>query len=141
MNLDDARAYFAADRFATEACGITIERVEPGGALCRMVRTPLLANALGHIQGGAIFTLADFAFAVAANSREQPVVSLSNQISFLRPAKGPALRAQARELSATRQTVFYEVTVTDDEGTLVAVMTVNGFRLPARPGGQEAEAL
>ncbi|MDR1194707.1 MAG: PaaI family thioesterase [Peptococcaceae bacterium] len=137
MNLTEAREYFAADRFATEACGITIEEKEPGGALCRMALSPLLANALGNPQGGAIFTLADFAFAVASNSREKVVVSLSNNISFLRPPKGQALYARAKELSATRQTVLYEVAVTDDAGTLVAVMTVNGFRRPIAQGGPE----
>jgi acyl-CoA thioesterase len=135
MNLEEVRSLFAADRFATEVCGITIEDIWPGGALCRMSRTPAHANVLGEIQGGAIFTLADFTFAIAANHESQnPIaVSLSVAISYLRSSKGSVLTARAREISATRQTVVYEVLVSDDLGKDIALMQINGFRKEIGP--------
>ena len=81
-------AYFSADLFAVQACGITIEDVDENGAQCRMAVTATHLNAQGVVQGGAIFTLADFAFAVAANAGGAPTVSLGAQIHFLRPGTG-----------------------------------------------------
>ena len=77
---EEVRAFFADDRFATEA-GAFIEWVRPGEALCSMVIGPQHKNAAGILQGGASFTLADFAFAAAANAAHPVTVSLHNQIA------------------------------------------------------------
>lgn len=58
-------------------------------------RRPRHLNAAGTVQGGALFTLADFAFAVAANAGGVLTVSLQNSISFLRAAKPARLTARA----------------------------------------------
>ena len=58
---------FANDRFAAR-CGIELLAVSPGQARARMSLRPDHLNGLGSVQGGAIFTLADFAFAAASNS-------------------------------------------------------------------------
>ena len=79
--------------------------------------------------GGAIFTLADFAGAVAANSWRvtADVVTLSSNISFLSLAKGTKLIGEAVCLKDGRTTCLYEVKITDELGTHVAHATVNGF--------------
>ena len=80
--------------------------------------------------GGAVFTLADFAFAVAANAFEETVtVSQHVSITFLAPAKGKRLFAQARCRKAGRTTCLYEVDVTDELGGFVAHAVVNGFSI------------
>ena len=127
MNLEEVRAYFAADRFAAEVCGITIEEVSPGEAFCRMEIADLHKNALGGVQGGAIFTLADFAFAVASNQNEAPTVSLSNHITYLRGSGGTVLFARARQVSSGRRIAAYQATVTDDLEQIIAVMSVTGY--------------
>lgn len=66
--LEESRAFFADDRFAMEACGITIDEVTEDGARCSMPLTPLHLNAGGVAQGGAVYTLCDTTFAVAANA-------------------------------------------------------------------------
>lgn len=87
--LEEIRATFAADRFATEAAGCEIRLAEPGHAICAMTLHPHHLNAAGTPQGGAIFTVADFAFAVAVNAfAEQVTVSLQHGITFLAPARG-----------------------------------------------------
>ncbi len=126
--LEQIRATFAADRFATEAAGCEILLAEPGHAVCAMTLTPRHRNAAGTPQGGAIFTVADFAFAVAVNAfAEFVTVSLQHDITFLSPSRGSRVQAEAKCVRAGRSTCYYTVTVTDDLGATVAQMTVNGF--------------
>jgi len=128
-DVEDVREFFAADRFAADA-GAYIEWVRPGEALCSLKIGPQHKNAAGIVQGGASFTLADFAFAVAANAAHPVTVSLNNQIAFLKPPKGEKLLAHARRISGGRTTCCYEVSVTDELETRVAHMIVTGFIRP-----------
>ena len=93
-----------------------------------MTLQPHHCNAAGTPQGGALFTLADFAFAVAVNAFAETVtVSLQHDITFLSPAKGKEVLAEASCVRSGRSTCFYNVTLTDELGTEIANMTVNGF--------------
>ena len=97
--LEQIRDTFAADRFATDAAGCEIRLAEPGHAICAMTLQPHHLNAAGTPQGGAIFTLADFAFAVAVNAYAETVtVSLQHDITFLSPAKGSEVIAEAKRI-------------------------------------------
>lgn len=126
--LDEVRQRFAHDRFAT-VNGAVIEAVDEGYARCSMQLNDTHRNALGAVMGGAIFTLADFAFAVASNWNKAASVSLSASISFLGGAKGAKLIAEAVKLKEGRKTCYYEVTVCDELGNQVAHMTSNGYCL------------
>ncbi len=126
ITLEQVQDRFAEDRFATEN-GAVIEAVEDGYARCTMPITPKHLNAAGTVMGGAIFTLADFAFAVAANWNQGLRVSLSSQITFLGVAKGTTLIADARRIKEGRSSCYYQVEVKDDLGNMVAHVTANGF--------------
>lgn len=78
--------------------------------------------------GGAIFTLADFAFAVAANSEGALCVSLSSQISFVNASKGPVLIAEAKCIENKKRLCFYEILISDNVGNIVAKVSTTGFR-------------
>lgn len=123
--LEEARAFFQNDRFATDN-GAEIIELGEDYALCRMTITDHHRNAMGNVMGGAVFTLADFAFAVAANFGKAPTVSTTSQISFLRSAKGSILYARAEAVRRGRSTVYYEISVTDDTGALIARITASG---------------
>lgn len=78
--------------------------------------------------GGAIFTLADIACAVAANGySEKKTVSQQVSITFLAPAKGKQLTAEASCLRSGRTTALYVVDIKDELGTYVAHATMNGY--------------
>lgn len=94
-----------------------------------MQLTEIHRNALGAVMGGAIFTLADFAFAVASNWNKSPQVSLNASINFLGRAKGDKLIARAQKIKEGRTTCYYEVKVSDESGNQVAHMTSGGFVL------------
>ncbi len=134
--LEEIRTRFEGDRFATETTGAQIVSAQPGHAVCSLTLRPGHLNANNAPMGGALFTLADFAFAVAVNGYAESVtVSQSVSITFLAPAKGRTLTAEAVCLKAGRRTCLYEVRITDDAGRLVAYATVNGFTAGQRPGG------
>ena len=126
-DLEWARKTFANDRFATEAAGVIIE--EAGDKICRcsMKITPIHKNAAGGVMGGAIFTLADLTFAVAANFGGRMTVSISSNISFIGVCKGETLLSTARCVKSGRSTCFYEIEVDDDLGNKVAIVTITGF--------------
>ena len=123
---ESIREKFSRDRFATEAAGITIEEIRPQYARCEMLIQPVHLNARGAVMGGAIFTLADFAFAVAAN-QGRDVVTQASQITFLKAAQGKRLIAEARQVKDGKRVCFYEVKGNDDLGTEVAFVTINGY--------------
>lgn len=125
-SIEAIREFFKKDIFATQM-GAKIDWVKDGCAVCSLTIADGHKNAGGSVQGGAIFTLADFAFAVAANSLGKMTVSASNSISFISASKGTRLIAEATRLSGSRRLCFYNVKVTDDTGALIADMSVTGY--------------
>lgn len=125
--LEEVRRFFAQDIFATNM-GAVIEEIGDGYAKCTLELLPCHQNAAGAVMGGAIFTLADFAFAVAANWNKPLHVSVSSQITYLGAAKGGRLIAEARKVKEGRSTCFYVVQVQDDLGNPVAHITEYGFQ-------------
>lgn len=118
---------FIQDLFVSEGLGAVIDEASYGYAKCSMEIQPRHCNALGIPMGGAVFTLADFAFAVASNQRGRDVVTQASQITFLRSTQGKRLVAEARQVKDGKRVCFYEVHVTDDLGAEVAFVTVNGY--------------
>ena len=113
------RDCLAKDQFAAH-CGIELLAVEPGSARARMVLQPHHLNGLGIVQGGAIFTLADFAFAAASNSHGTVAVAINAHISFLKALQSGVLFAEALETSKNSKLGTYDVRVTSQSGELVA---------------------
>ena len=129
--IEEARKEFSKDLYATELSGAVIDEVGDNYAKCSMALTPKHKNAYGGMMGGAIYTLADFAFAVASNfEKECATVSLVGQASFMSASKGTKLYAEARLLKDGKRNCFFEVTVTDDLDKLVAVVSFTGAHVP-----------
>lgn len=126
QKLEQIQKIFANDRFATEN-GAVIEDVNEGYAKCSLEIQQRHLNAAGAVMGGAIFTLADFAFAVASNWNKPLHVSTTSQITYLGAAKGSRLIAEARKVKEGRSTCYYLVEVKDDLGNAVAHVTSSGF--------------
>jgi acyl-CoA thioesterase len=114
-----------AAKFARH-CHMETVSITPGHAEVRMPVNEKL-NALGTVHGGAIFSLADQAFALAANSYGDPQVALTASISYLRPARGD-LVAKARLVSENKSTSVYEVLVYDGS-EVVAIFQGVGYKL------------
>lgn len=117
----------AHDRFAACA-GVELLEINPGYAKARMEVTENHLNAGGVCQGGALFTLADLAFAAVANSRERLTLSLNAQITFLRPARKGYVYAEANEVFNHARIPFIEVRIVDEDQQLIAILTSSGYR-------------
>ena len=78
--------------------------------------------------GGVYFTLADFAFAVAANWQEVGTVSLNSSIAYLGAAKGDSLTAEAVCVKNGRTTSYYRIEVKDELGNLAAAVDTVGYK-------------
>lgn len=126
--LEEIRDRFQNDHFASKAVGIVIDSAEPGKAVCSLQLEPHHMNANNVPMGGAVFTLADFTCAVAANGfEERNTVSQNASITFLAPAKGKRLIAGASRLRSGRTTALLTVDIRDELGTYVAHATVNAY--------------
>lgn len=123
--LESTREKFLKDRFAN-MLKIQIDEIGEGYAKCSLKIEDMHINGRGGVQGGAIFTLADYCFGVA---NDGIAVSLTSEISYLAATKGTVLYAEANRLKDGRTTVFYEIKVTDDLGKNIAFVTMTGFKV------------
>lgn len=102
-----------------------IEYLDLRRGYCRLTLKlqPHMLNYQGRPHGGVIFTLADTAFGAACNSHGMPSVALNVTISYLAAVRPDSrLYAEARERKQGRQAGFYDVTVTSEDGTVVALV-------------------
>ena len=127
MEMDALKALLNNDDRFCRYNGMRIDVLRLGYAGAVMDITENSLNGLGIAQGGSIFTLADLAFAGAANSHGFRTVGLNSNINFIRPGVGRQLRAKATEVSRGRRTCVYRVEVFNDDGKIVAHGSSTGF--------------
>ncbi|MBE6350182.1 MAG: PaaI family thioesterase [Spirochaetaceae bacterium] len=127
--LKKLREHFANDKYASESTDCVIEDADENYAKCSFIISEKHQNAVHGVMGGAIFTLADFTFAVAVNGlkKEEITVSLVSQISFLSSPKGSKLIAEAHCIKQGRSTSCYEISISDDTNRRIALVTFTGF--------------
>ena len=130
--LEDIRNHFKDDRFAT-VNGVVIDSVTEDFVVCGMELTENHRNSVGLVQGGAIFTLADLAFAVHCNwemvcGKDVGVtVGQSCSITYLRSTKGSRLTAKSTRIAKGRSLSVYRINIEDDLGVHIAEMLATGF--------------
>ena len=106
---------------ASNATGIELISVAPGDVSMRMTVTKEHVNGFDICHGGVVFTLADTAFAVCCNSHGPQTVASGADITFCKPAAvGDVLRAHAVERARFGRSGLYDVTVTREDGEIVA---------------------
>ena len=128
QSLEEARAFFEMDRFATEN-DITLEELSEGRSRCRMALGSRHKNAEGGVMGGAILTLIDFAFATAACNVHRPTVAQQISMNFLNASKGRILTARAVCRKDGKTSCVYQVDIKDDLGCDIAQAVVTGFKI------------
>lgn len=107
---------------ASRWLGMQLLEVRPGYARLAMRVTENMVNGQKVCHGGLIFSLADSSFGFACNSHNQHALAASCSIDFLAPAAlGDELTAEASETAHAGRTRVYDVRVTNQEGTLIAV--------------------
>lgn len=126
MELKELQERYQRDRFATNA-GCSIVRADEESVVCEMPITEKVLNAQDSVMGGAIFTLADLAFAVASNLSGVPSVAIESNIRFYAASKGTRLIATCKTDRDGRTLGHYTVEVEDDLGKKIAGYTAVAF--------------
>lgn len=117
------------DRFICELIGIQLTEARPGYAKASLELRPDHLNGVGIVQGGVLYSIADYAFAAAANYAE-PVVGIETTVSFLKSVRTGTITAEAVEVARSRRFANCRVEVTDEKGRLLAVFSGRGYLLP-----------
>lgn len=115
------------DQFA-KYVGIRLIEVSEGFAITELFLNDDHLNGVNRVQGGVIFTLADYAFAAASNSGGCATVGLNVNISYYKTPVGKVIRAIAKEISVQNKISAYNVEVVDEDGSLVASFNGLGYR-------------
>lgn len=125
--MDHIRRFFDRDQYARHSDIVLLE-VAPGTARVKMPVAAHHLNGVGTVHGGALFTLADFAFAVACNSHGTVAVAVQASISFVKAVSRGTLYAEAREVHKGPKLGNYSIEVRDEGGELVAVFQGLAYR-------------
>jgi acyl-CoA thioesterase len=118
---DIVRTMLERDTFSAWL-GVKLLSVEPGFAEVEMTVRDEMMNGFGIAHGGIVYSLADTALAFAANAHGTIAVALNNQISYPAPvSSGDTLRATCSEISRTRKTASYDVSIVDQDYKVVGL--------------------
>lgn len=109
--------------------GIEIQTVTAGFCTLKMTLRPEMLNGFGIVHGGISYSFADSALAFACNSQGKQAVSVETSISHLQKLKaGETIFAEAKEESCSHKIGVYQVRVTKEDGTLVALFKGTVYR-------------
>ncbi len=128
-SLEEAREFFSKDQYAAIS-GIVLESFNDEEVIASMEIRDIHRNGLGGVMGGAIFTLGDFAFAVACNNNHCPSVAINVSINYLTTSKGSKLFAKSKCVRDGKTTGVYQIMITDDNGKEIALFTGTAYKLP-----------
>lgn len=126
------RERMLADKFICDLLGVELVEAGVGTARAELTLRPEHMNGVGVCQGGVLFSIADYAFAVACNYAEEPVLGIEVSISYCKSVKTGKIIAEAKEIARSRSTAVAEIRVTDEAGTLLCVARGRGFVLQKR---------
>ncbi len=115
----------------TREMGMVVKEVKAGYARVEMELDGRSGNPIGSTHGGVVFAIADTAGGVAATSRGSYVTTVSGNINYLNAAmKGTKkLVAITRELKAGKNILVYDVTVSDEQGKVIAEARMSYYSL------------
>ncbi|MHC0036982.1 hotdog fold thioesterase [Pseudoneobacillus sp. C159] len=110
-----------ADPYA-KFLGIEIVEVAEGKAVVSLQVKEHMLNFHGAVNGGVIFSLADVAFAIASNSYGQTAVGINVNINYMKAGLlEDSLTAIAEEVSRNPKLGLYRLTVTNQQGDILAI--------------------
>lgn len=105
--------------------GVQVEERRPGFARVRLDVTPNVVGGIGgSVHGGVLAALVDVAMLQALfpmlSANDRPAGTADLSVTYLRPAFGRAVWAEANVLRKGRQLAVIEVAIRDERGELCA---------------------
>ncbi len=116
------KEFFQKDRFAYTLLGIEIEEIKEGYAKVSLKIEDKHLNGVNITQGGVVFTLADYALAVASNAKENTSALTTNiTINYFKSTTSKdKLTAQAHEISKSKRLSTYDIEIFDQNKKIIA---------------------
>ncbi len=115
------------DRFA-KLLGFHIEEIGEGFATVSTTIKEEHLNGADVVHGGFLFSMADFTFAIASNSKNNLSLAINANILFQKAKSGGKLFAKAKELSDGKKIATYEVRISDEQDCTIATFTGTVYR-------------
>lgn len=101
--------------------GAVITKIEEGSAVVELEPCADEINPSGAVHGGCLFTIADIAAGSAACVYGYHGATVSSSFNYVNPGLSTTkLIATSKELKRGKKVLFYQVDVTDQDGTLLA---------------------
>ncbi len=117
---DDLIEVMGHDNYAALS-GFEVLVAAPGYAEVKMPVEEKILNGHGNVHGGAMFTLADYASAIASNMMGEPTMALDGSITFMRAVRAGHVLAKASTVKTGRRVNFQKVDLYNDKGEVVAM--------------------
>jgi len=108
---------------------IEVLEIKEGYSKIKMKTRNEMLNGFGILHGGVTFSLADSAFAMACNNRNNLSLALDTSINFIKPAHaGDILIAEAKEIHNGKSTGLYQISITNQNDHVIALFKGTCFR-------------
>ncbi|MCX6336086.1 MAG: hotdog fold thioesterase [Bacteroidetes bacterium] len=118
-----------ADDLFGQWLGVELVAIKEGYSKILLRIRPEMINAIGIAHGGIVFSLADTALALACNGRNKASVTLESAINFIKPVyENDTITAETTEIHNGQSTGLYQITITNQAGSKVAVFKGTCFR-------------
>ncbi len=110
--------------------GITIDELREGSCKASMILDGSHRNRNNFVNGGALYTLADFAAACAASSYGYKVTTISGAVNYLTGVAGiDEIFAYAHVIKFGKRIIDIDVSLNDSEGNLYMQCSLTFFNL------------
>lgn len=127
--IETIKKLFDKDPFS-QWLGIRLEKIAEGESVLSMTVRDEMLNGFGTGHGGIAYSLADSAFAFAANSYGELSVALETHMQYLKPVfSGDVLTAVAKEENRSRKIAVYSITICNQDDVKVALFNGTVYRL------------
>lgn len=130
FDIEKVRKLMEKDRYAAETTGAVIESIDDDGRVTvRLDINEGHFNSAGRVMGGAIYTIADYAFASTVYANECYSTAINCSMEYLSAGRGSYLTARGYLDKAGRNVIFGGADVFDETGRMIARMSVQSFRM------------
>ncbi len=115
------------DRFS-KLLGFEIVDINTGYAKVEVEVKDKYLNGANVIHGGFLFSLADYAFALASNSRNNLSLAINANIIFHKAISSGKIYAEAKEIKDGKKIASYEIKIYENEKIIIATFTGTVYR-------------
>ena len=123
-----------------KALGIRVTSLTRRKVIGEMKITPTHLNQNGRVNGGAIMAFADLLGAAGAVAHRPPGYrggTIESKTNFFASGKGPVLKGISVPLHVGRTTSVWQTTITNGDGSMVAMVTQTQISVPASAVSEE----